>query len=115
MRAVSRRAHRNLDYAVIVVFALAPVVLSLTGAAAGLSYALAAVHLLLTLVTAAPVGVMALVPIPLHGIIEFVVAVGLVVVGLAFDGSERAFYVIIGLVVFVVWFVTAYTEPRDAG
>src|SRR5579864_8892655 len=49
MRVIGAGLHRMLDFVTVVGFALAPTVLGLVGFAATLSYLLAAVHLVLTL------------------------------------------------------------------
>jgi len=74
MRALSPTVHGILDYLVVIAFALAPSLLGLSGVPATISYVLAVVHLLLTLVTAFPLGAVKLVPFPVHGAIEFVVS-----------------------------------------
>ena len=51
MNILTPRAHGYLDYVVVVVFLLAPVVFGLTGFPAVLSYLLAVVHLALTLLS----------------------------------------------------------------
>ena len=53
MKIISSEPHAVLDYLTVVIFALAPAVIGLTGASA-MIYALAAVHLSMTLVTDMP-------------------------------------------------------------
>lgn len=112
MSVLSPRAHGYLDYLTVVLFALAPTVLGLTGLPAQIAYALAAIHLLLTLVTHFPLGVAKIVPLPAHGAIELVVSVALVALpwlaGFAADATARWFYVVLGIVIFVVWLLTRY-------
>jgi uncharacterized membrane protein YhaH (DUF805 family) len=112
MKPINSRLHGILDYLTVVVFALAPSVLGLTGAAAGLSYALAVVHLLVTLATDFELGVARLLPARWHGWIELVVGPVLVVVpwllGFSDDATERTFFVAAGVVILVVWALTAY-------
>jgi hypothetical protein len=51
MKVISDTAHGILDYLTVAIFALAPSILGLTGFAALVSYALAAIHLVMTLLT----------------------------------------------------------------
>lgn len=109
MKLISPQLHGMLDYALVVVFALAPTVAGLPGAAATLSYGLAAVHLLLTLMSDLPVAVAPLIPTALHGIIEAAVGLALGLVGwLAFDGMASTFFLAMAVAVLVVWLLTDY-------
>lgn len=108
-KLLTPRTHGYLDYVTVVLFALAPAVLGLTGLAATLSYALAAIHLAMTLATAFPLGLARLVPFPLHGLVELAVAVMLAALGVfLFDGTARAFYLVMAAVIAVVWATTDY-------
>jgi hypothetical protein len=119
MKIISPKLHGILDYVVVAAFAMAPAVLGLTGLAAVISYALAGIHLLLTLVTAFPLGVVKIVPLPLHGAIELVVSIALVglpwILKFAQDATARTFYVGAGVVVFAVWLVTDYRREAKGG
>jgi hypothetical protein len=112
MSVLAPRAHGYLDYLTVVLFALAPTVLGLTGLPAHVAYVLAIVHLLLTLVTHFPLGVAKIVPLPAHGAIELVVSIALVALpwlaGFSADATARWFYVVMGIVIFVVWLLTRY-------
>jgi hypothetical protein len=112
MKILNSTVHGILDYIVVVAFAVAPTVLGLSGLAAAISYILAVVHLLLTLVTAFPLGVVKMVPLPLHGAIEFVVSIALVllpwILGFAPATAARRFYVGAGVLIFAVWLITDY-------
>ena len=116
---INPKVHGILDYAVVIAFALAPTLLGFSGLPATISYVLAAVHLLLTLVTAFPLGVIKIVPLPLHGAIEFVVSIILValpwILKFASDTAARNFYVGAGVLIFVVWRITDYkVVPKGA-
>jgi hypothetical protein len=117
VKLISTRVHGALDYVVVVAFALAPAILGLTGSAAWLAYTLAVVHLLVTLATDFDRGVAHLLPVRWHGWIELGVSLALLVVPrlLGFnDATARTFYIAAGLVIFVVWALTAY-RAREAG
>lgn len=110
MKILNPLAHGAIDLVTVAIFVLAPSVLGLDGAAATLSYVLAAVHLVMTLMTDglsfAPASV---IPLPLHGLIELAVGVVLGLIGwLAFDGTAQTFYLVMGLVILLVFLVTDY-------
>lgn len=117
MNVLSPRNHAAIDYMTIVLFAVAPLVLGLDGAAATISYVLAAAHAAVTLATPPPVGFLRLLPMRLHGGIEVVVGALLVagpwLLGDTFDGNDRTFFTVVGLVILAVWVVTHYPS-REA-
>ena len=109
--------HRLLDLVTVVAFGVAPSLLGLTGIAAILSYSLAAIHLLLTLLTHFPGDGKGPIPFLLHGVVEGVV--GLALAALPFiagwTGTSRGFYLGAGLVILVVWGLTSYRDgPAEA-
>lgn len=110
--------HRVLDLVTIVGFGVAPSLLGLTGAPAVISYTLAAVHLLLTLLTHFPGDGKGPVPFTLHGVIEGVVGVGLAALPFVagWTGAPRLFYLGAGLVILAVWGLSDYRpHPSAAG
>lgn len=116
MKPISSRAHGILDYLTVALFALAPTLFGFTGTAATLAYAVAAVHLVMTLLTAFPMGVVGVVPFPVHGIIELLVAISLMGIGMFNFGLEQTaglFYLLVGLVILVVWLLSAYREATE--
>jgi hypothetical protein len=117
MKIISDTTHGILDYVTVVLFALAPSVLGLTGTAALISYALAAIHLTMTVLTDMPLGVIKIVPIKLHALVELVVGPVLVVGALAlptlFAGGQ-AFFVAAGVVIFAVWLLSNYGTMAEA-
>ena len=114
MNILSLRQHAVLDAATVVVFALAPTVIGLEGAAATLSYILGAVHLIMSLLTASLPGAAAsVVPTALHGLVEAAVGVILGILGVAvFDGTAGTFYIVMGAIILAVFVVTPYLGDR---
>jgi hypothetical protein len=108
--------HGVIDYVSVVGLLLAPTLFGLAGPAAILAYALAGIHLTMTVLTAFPAGLVKLVPLKLHGMVEIVVGLSLVVLpwvlgGVADLGSVgRLFYTGFGAVLIAVWFVTDYGQ-----
>jgi hypothetical protein len=117
MKIISDTTHGILDYVTVALFALAPTVLGLTGTAALISYALAGIHLTMTVLTDMPLGVIKLIPMKLHAIVEMLVGPVLVVGALAlpmlFAGGQ-AFFIIAGMVIFTVWLLSNYGPPVHA-
>ncbi len=108
-KPIPPRLHGVLDYVVVTVFLLAPALFGLTGLAAMLSYLLAGVHLLMTVLTAFPLGLTAVVPFALHGTVELVVGGVLAVVALLlFEGAATGFYLGMGVLILIVWALTDY-------
>ena len=112
MKIISSEAHAALDYLTVVIFALAPTVIGLSGTAAIISYVLAAVHLSMTLVTDMPFSPVKFVPIKLHALVELVVGLVLVTGGLLLElpTPARMFYVTMGVIIFAVWLLSGYSH-----
>jgi hypothetical protein len=117
MKVISDTNHGILDYLTVVIFALAPSLLGFGGVAALISYALAAIHLVMTLLTDMPLGPVKLIPMTLHAIVEMIVGPVLILAGLLlpaiFDGG-REFFVAMGFVILAVWFLSGYGKPISA-
>ncbi|MGE5275854.1 MAG: hypothetical protein ACM3SU_02560, partial [Acidobacteriota bacterium] len=105
MRILSARIHGMLDFVVVAVFLLAPLLVGLGGSPAAISYALAVVHLLLTLMTRFPAGRWKIVPFFVHGIVELVVGIALLILpsfaGYSPGSPARRFYLAIGAAILV--------------
>ncbi len=112
MKILSPRIHGYLDYLVVIWFLAAPTLFGLTGIAANISYALAIIHLGLTVLTAFPLGVIKVIPLQFHGVIELIVSFALIalpwLLGFASVASARNFYVASGIAIFIVWLITRY-------
>ena len=117
MRFIDARIHGVLDIVIVFIFLLAPLVLGLGGSPAAISYILAVVYLVMTLLTDYPMGIRKTIPFFVHGIVEPIIGVFLVILptidGYAPGSPARRFYTIIGATILVIWALTAYTR-RDA-
>jgi hypothetical protein len=117
MKVFSDTAHGIVDYLTVAIFALAPSILGLTGFAALVSYALAAIHLVMTLFTNMPLGVFKIIPMRLHALVEMLVGPALLVAALALPtilGDKREFFLVMGLVILAVWLLSSYGRPVAA-
>jgi hypothetical protein len=112
MKILSPRLHGYLDYLTVLIFVVAPSVVGLTGLPAMLAYTLAGVHLTMTLLTDFPMGLVKVVPMPLHGWVERLVGPTLVaipfVLGFSSDIKAMSFYIAMGVTIIVVGLVTDY-------
>ncbi|MGA7655556.1 MAG: hypothetical protein WBV25_12115 [Methylocella sp.] len=118
MKPISIIFHGAIDYLAVLIFAAAPAVIGLSGWPAVLSYALAGIHLLMTLLTDFPAGAIKLVAVNLHNWVER--TVGPVLIILAFvplngaTQNSRIFFGIMGVVILTVERLTAYRSITEA-
>jgi hypothetical protein len=112
MKVVSPRIHGYFDFLTVVIFLLAPTLLGLNELPAMLAYALAGVHLIVTLASDFPFGVIKFIPFTIHGWIERLVGPSLIalpfIFGFADEEAARNFYVAMGLIVIVLGLLTDY-------
>lgn len=112
MKLLSPLVHGILDYAVVLAFLLAPKVFSFADTPATICYVIAALHAVLSLCTAYPLGALKRIPFPAHGSVEVVASIALVLMPwlARFDGhtDARNFFLASGIVLFVVWLTTQY-------
>ncbi|MEP7131910.1 MAG: hypothetical protein ABI914_02020 [Acidobacteriota bacterium] len=119
MRILNPRIHGVLDLVTVAAFALGPLLFGLGGTPALISYTLAVVHLVMTLSTRFPMGRWKRIPLVVHGIVELVVGIFLLILptiaGYAPGSPARRFYMIMGAVIVVVWALTAYGAVEGEG
>jgi hypothetical protein len=112
MRILSPRVHGVLDLITVALLVLGPLVVGLGGSPAAIAFTLAAVHLVLTLLTDFPMGARKKIPFFVHGIIELIVGIGLLILpsfaGYGPGSPARRFYLAMGAIILVVWALTAY-------
>jgi hypothetical protein len=82
MKIITDTAYGMLDYLTVAILALTPSILGLTGFAALVSYALAAIHLAMTLLTNMPLGILKIISMRLRALVEMLVGPVLVVAAL---------------------------------
>src|SRR5882724_2330506 len=114
LKFLSDKMHGILDYGVVIIFALAPSVIGIVGTAAWLCYALAAIHLAMTFFTDMPLGVVKIIPIKLHGTIELIVGLALIVVAWTISDVEsgQLFFTLMGAIIFFVWVSSNYGDAK---
>ena len=118
MKVISPRLHGYLDFLTVILFLLAPTLLDLSQIPAMLAYGLAVVHLIVTLASDFPFGIIKIIPFPIHGWIERIVGPSLIalpfIFGFANEEIARNFYIAVGLVIIAVGVLTDYqSKARD--
>jgi hypothetical protein len=109
---LNSKIHGAIDYVVVVFLLLSPTLFGLPEVTANFTYALAIIHLILTVTTNFEYGIFKLIPFKIHGIIELIVAVALVAVAFFLGNLEgdlsRNFYLGFAIAVFLTWALTDY-------
>ena len=111
MKFMSPKVHGIIDYLVVLVLLLSPTILGFTGTLAMFTYALGIVHLLLSVLTDYPMGLMKAIPVTVHASVELLVGIALIVIAYTLfkdNADGKLFYVIFGTVVLLTWLVTDY-------
>ncbi|MET4105498.1 hypothetical protein [Hymenobacter sp. UYP22] len=111
MKVLSPAAHGILDYLTVAFFAMAPSLFNLHGTYATVCYVLAAGYLVITLLTNFPLGLMRVIPFPVHGKLELVSGLVFLVspflFGFADDNmTARNLFMGAGVVFLIVYFLT---------
>ena len=121
-KPVSARVHGVLDYATVAAFLNAPMVFGFHGTPAAIAYWLAGVHLLMTGCTNFPVGFFMWIPFKVHGVIELLAGIFILlapwIFGFAQDAAARNFFVAMAIILLVVVALTDYSQrvvrpPQD--
>jgi hypothetical protein len=112
MRVLGAFSHGVIDYLMVIFLAIGPGVAGFRGPQAKICYLLAAVHFLMTVITRFPLGVLKTLPFALHGGIEIVVAVLLIIMPWLANFSagvlSRNFFVAIGVLIGLIFLLTDY-------
>lgn len=116
MKIISSKLHGVLDYIVVIFLLASPTIFKMDGFLCSFTYTLAAVHFLLTILTRFELGIIKVIPLPLHGIIEFFVAIALSLVSFWFNRNGNAlgfyFYLYFAIAVMLVFIATDYKNIK---
>jgi hypothetical protein len=106
MKFINNKMHGVLDFVTVIAFALIPTIFGLAGIPAYLSYALAVIHLLMTLITNFEFGVLKAIPLKFHKFVEMAVGPVLIVIpwilGFSNDMKSRWVFIALGIVIILV-------------
>ena|SRR5689334_19649524 len=113
-KPISARVHGVLDYALVAVFLNAPMVFGFQHTRASvIAYWLTGIHLFMTGITDFPLGAFKWIPFKVHGAIEVVAGLFVLVAPWIFSFSDQArgrnFFVAMGLIILIVVALTDYT------
>jgi len=113
LRTLGAVSHGIIDYLMVIILIIGPRVAGFAGSRqAVFCYLLAAVHLAMTLLTRFPLGAMKIIGFPLHGAIEALVSILLIVLPwLAnfFRGvNSRNFFIAIGVLIGLIALLTNF-------
>ena len=119
MKILEPRPHGVIDYAAVIILALAPSLFGFGGVAATICYVLALVQLVTSLITAYPLSVAKIIPFPIHGGVELVTSIFLVAAPWLFGfqnaPAARNFFVISAIGLLLVYVVTNYRSTETSG
>jgi hypothetical protein len=127
MKLLSPRVHGYLDYAAVIALSFGPTLFGFGRTTAGMiCYVIAAALLVMSLLTAYPLGIKRVIPFTTHGGVELVVTLVFLLSPwlLRFwdQVAARNFYLVAGVALGIVYLMTDYraadiyrTEPRGIG
>ncbi len=121
-KVLDAKIHGILDYGLAALFLLAPMLFNFSQTAATVSYVIGVVYIGAALLTKYPLGAIKLIPFPTHGVLESIMAASWLVLpwifGFSADAAARNFFIVAGLGLLLVAFLTdyrsAYVETRRA-
>lgn len=112
MKVINAKTHGIIDYLVVLFLWASPTLFGLPETAALFSYILGGIHLGLTILTDFQFGLVKVIPLKIHGLIELIVSIALVGIAFYFGSVEgelaRNFYLGFGIAVFLTWLLTDY-------
>jgi len=112
LRSLGAVSHGIIDYLMVIILAIGPGVAGFTGKQAMFCYILAAVHFVMTVLTRFPLGAMKIIGFPLHGVIEALVSILLIVLpwiaNFAAGVHSRNFFLAIGVLLGLIALLTNY-------
>ena len=114
MKIISPLVHGVIDYLVVLFLLSAPMLFGMYDGLATCTYALAGIHLVLTVLTNFNMGLIKTIPLPVHGFVEFAVGIVLVIIALTVLKDNvigKTFYTAFGAAVLLVFFLSDYRQP----
>ena len=116
---ISLFMHGVVEYVAAAFFIAAPFIFGFdSDAATALSIIVGVLVLALVASTDAPTGLAKTIPVEIHAVVDFALAVLLIAAPFLFgfrdDGGATTFFIVIGLVHLLLTIATRYREPRPA-
>ena len=117
MRLIGAWSHAIIDYLMALILTIGPSVAGFNGRQAKYAYLLAAIMFTLALLTRYPVGLVRVLRFWLHGAVELVLAVLILILPWLANFSRgvhsRNFFVLTALLMLAIWFMTDFRGVRD--
>ena len=117
MRHIGAWSHGIIDYVIFILLITGPSVSGFAGRQATLAYLLGALLFILTIFTRFPLGVVKVVSFHMHGAVELVLALLLLILPWLANFSRgvhsRNFYVAMAILMLIVWAMTDFRLIRD--
>ncbi len=111
MKFITSKMHGIIDLLIVVFLLASPSVFGFTGTLATFTYVLGGIHLLLTILTNFNVGLIKVIPFAVHGAIEFMVSIALIVLAYTLfkdNAAGKLYYISFGTIVLLTWLLTDY-------
>ncbi len=111
MKIINSTLHGFIDYLVVLFLWLSPSLFGMEHFTAMFTYGLGAIHLVLTLTTNYKAGLIKLIPLPVHGWIELLVGVALIILAFTLFSADpvgKIFYLVFGAVVLLTALISDY-------
>jgi|SRR4051812_14659787 hypothetical protein len=121
MKMINPLVHGVLDYALAILFLLLPGLLGFGATPSAVSHAIGGVYIIAALVTRYPLGLVKVLPFPVHGVLESLMAASWIYMpwffGFSDDAPARNFFITAGIGLLLVAMVTKYRggERRTGG
>jgi hypothetical protein len=116
MKIISSKLHGVLDYAAVIFLLASPTLFKMEADLCNFTYGLAAIHFLMTILTRFELGLIKIIPFPLHGLIEFFVAIALTLVSFWFNKNGNMlgfyYYLYFAIALMFVFIVTDFKAGR---
>lgn len=117
-KTLNPKTHGMLDYGLAIMFLIAPAIFGFSEVAATTSYVIGVLYVGTSLLTRYPLGAIKLIPFPVHGVLESVMAAAWIILpwalGFAGDAAARNFFIIAGAGLLVVALLTDYKATQGA-
>jgi hypothetical protein len=116
-RSIGAVSHGILDYALGILLLAGPSVAVFAGTKATWAYIFGGVLLAMAILTRYPLGIVKIIGLSIHGFIELLLAICLIAApwygNFTRGVTAPRFYVMLGLLMLVLWFLTDFRGVRD--
>jgi hypothetical protein len=117
MRLIGAVSHGIIDYLMVVILIAGPSFAGFTGRQEKYAYLLAAIMFTISVLTRYPLGVIRGLRFVLHGAVEFVLAILILILPWLANFSRgihsRNFFVFVALIMLAIWLMTDFRGLRD--